>query len=647
MRISMFSCVFLAAAAVSTSVTAEEIRDTLIVTASRIPIPLSAAGSSVTVIDREQIEARQSVFAVDLLQDVPGFAVSRSGGSGSQTQIRVRGAEANQVLVLIDGIEANDPAGNDEFAFQDLTTWDVERIEVVRGPQSALWGSDALAGVINVITRQPTKELAAGGFAEVGAFDTYSVGGRVTGEVLGTRAGVSLSRFDANGSNSSRTGDERDGYENLTGTLTLAASPADNLDLDFVGRYTDTTKAFDGTDFILTGLPADTGDETDVSLGYVRAGGTLGLAGGRWTQRLRAAWTTTSTENRNESGANGATSADKYGIYYQTTWQLTEAPSDGTGNSVTLALDRERQEFAQQGTASPFGDPNQRQDLTNTAAVVELLLRPLPRTSLSLSGRYDHNSDFEDAITLRATAAWTAESVATRLHASFGTGQKAPTFIERFGFFPDQFIGNPDLKPETSRGWEAGIEQPLQDGRFSLGATYFHEDLNKEINGFVFDPVTFATTARNLAGTSQRRGVEFTAEARVSEGLRFSGSYTYLDATQPDATAGDATPEVRRPRHVASVNGDWRFHGGDADLNVNLTYVGDRSDVFFEVAPPFGTQIVTLDGYYLAGVAFSYQLAPQVRTHVRVDNLLNDNYEDVYGYNTPRRGLYAGVGLSF
>ena len=130
---------------------------------------------------------------------MPGVAVSRSGGIGSQAQVRVRGAEANHLLVLIDGIEANDPAGNDEFAFQNLTTWDVERIEVVRGPQSALWGSDALAGVVNIITRQPTAAFSAGGFAEAGAYDTYSAGGRVAGQVLGTRAGLSLSRVDSNG----------------------------------------------------------------------------------------------------------------------------------------------------------------------------------------------------------------------------------------------------------------------------------------------------------------------------------------------------------------------------------------------------------------------------------------------------------------
>jgi vitamin B12 transporter len=647
-------CLWLAAAAVTTTATAEDIRDTLIVTASRIPVPLVAAGSSVSVIDREQIEARQSVFAVDLLQDVPGFAVSRSGGIGSQTQVRVRGAEANQVLVLIDGIEANDPAGNDEFAFQDLTTWDVERIEVVRGPQSALWGSDALAGVVNVITRQPTKEFSAGGFAEAGAYDTFSAGGRLSGQVMGTRAGLSLLRVDSNGSNSSRTGDEDDGYENTTAILSLAGSPSDIVDLSFVGRYTDTTKGFDATDFG-TGLPADSGDETDVDLGYFRAGGTLQLLDGRWTQSLRAAWTTTDTENTSDFGSAGTTAADKYGVYYQTTWQFTPGAADSTGNSATFALDHEQQDFRQRGDLividpddpSQDLDPNQDQDLDNTAAVLELLLTPFERTSLSLSGRYDDNSDFDNVATLRATTSWTTESTRTRLHAAYGTGQKAPTFVDRYGFFTNQFVGNPDLEPETSSGWEAGIEQPLWNARISLGATYFREDLEDEINGFVFDPGTGRFTADNLDGTSKRRGVELSAAATVTATLRFSGSYTYIDATQPGLLTGEDSREIRRPRHSASVNGDWRVLDSKADLNVNLTYVGDQDDTFFEVTPPFGTQTINLDSYYLASVAASYRLTNQASVYARVENLLDEDYENVYGYNTPGIGAYAGIRLSF
>jgi vitamin B12 transporter len=646
MRIHCASAVLFLAAA-TTRLAAEEVRDSLVVTASRIPVPLVAAGSSVSVIDREQIEARESVFAVDLLQNVPGISVSRSGSIGSQTQVRLRGAEANQVLVLIDGIEANDPAGNDEFAFQDLTTWDVERIEVVRGPQSALWGSDALAGVVNIITRQPTAEFTAGGFAEFGSFDSLAYGGRIAGEVGGVRAGLSLSRIDTNGDNSSRTGNEDDGYENTTSTLTLAGSPAENLDLDFVGRYTSTTKEFDGTDFVSTGLPTDTADVTDVALGYFRAGGTLRLAGGRWTQRLRAAWTTTDTDNSNEFGANGSTSADKYGAYYQTTWQFTPEAADSTGNSVTLALDRERQEFSQRAPASPFGDPNQDQALDNSAAALEVLLSPFAGTSLSLSGRYDHNSDFDDVATYRATLAWTAKTTATRLHAGFGTGQKAPTFIERFGYYPDQFIGNPGLEPEKSRGWEAGIEQPLLADRLTLGATYFDERLDNEIDGFAFDQTTFLFTARNLDGTSKRHGVELTATGEVSASLRVSGSYTYTDATQPDPVTGEVIREIRRPRHSASLNGDWRFLGGKAELNLNFSYVGERDDNFFEVTPPYGTQTVKLGAYTLASLAGSYRLTTQARVYARVENLLNEDYEDVYGYNTPGIAAYAGLRLSF
>lgn len=647
-------CLTVVLAAGPSAASGEEIRDTLVVTASRVPVPLMATGSSVSVIDREQIEARQSIFAVDLLQDVPGIAVSRSGGIGSQAQVRVRGAEANHLLVLIDGIEANDPAGNDEFAFQDLTTWDVERIEVVRGPQSALWGSDALAGVVNVITRQPTEEFSAGGFAEAGAYDTFSAGGRVAGQVLGARAGLSLSRVDSNGTNISRTGDEDDGYENTTATLTLGGSPSDSLDLSFVGRYTDTTKGFDVTDFG-TGLPADSGDQTDVDLGYFRAGGTLQLLDGRWTQSLRAAWTTTDTVNTSDFGSAGTTAADKYGLYYQTTWQFTPGAVDGNGNSVTLAVDHEQQDFRQRGDIividpddpSQDLDPNQDQDLDNTAAVLELLLTPFERTSLSLSGRYDDNSDFDDVATFRATTSWTTEGTRTRLHAAFGTGQKAPTFIDRFGYFADQFVGNPDLEPETSRGWEAGVEQPLWEDRIGLGATYFREDLEDEINGFVFDPGTGRFTAVNLDGTSGRRGVELTARATVTPTLRFSGSYTYTDATQPDPVTGDDIREIRRPRHSASFNGDWRFLASRAGLNFNLTYVGDQDDTFFEVAPPFGTQTVNLDSYYLASVAASYQLTEQASVYARVENLLDEDYENIYGYNTPGVGAYAGIRVGF
>ena len=263
-----------------------------------------------------------------------------------------------------------------------------------------------------------------------------------------------------------------------------------------------------------------------MDLGYVRAGGTLSLLDDRWIQSLRTAWTTTDTENSNDFGDNGSTAADKYGIYYQSSWLFTPGTPDATGDSVTLALIQEKQEFRQRGEVIVLDpndpgqnlDPNQDQD-HGPPPPCSRSSSPLRRTSVSLSARYDDNSAYDDVATYRATTAWTADGTGTRLHASYGTGQKAPTFIERFGYFPDQFVGNPDLKPETSRGWEAGVEQPLWNDRVSLGATYFHEDLEDEINGFVVvqvDPDTFISTAENLAGESRRRGVEVSARARVT-----------------------------------------------------------------------------------------------------------------------------------
>jgi vitamin B12 transporter len=170
---------------------ADNAPDVVVVTASRAPLPAASAPASISIIDRETIDRRQSAFAADLLRDLPGVAVSRSGGIGAQTQLRIRGAEANHLLVLIDGVEANDPAGNDEFGFEQLTTADIERLEFVRGPQSALWGSDALAGVLNIVTRQPGDEFTARAFAEGGAFGTWYAGGSASGPIGGARVGLS------------------------------------------------------------------------------------------------------------------------------------------------------------------------------------------------------------------------------------------------------------------------------------------------------------------------------------------------------------------------------------------------------------------------------------------------------------------------
>jgi vitamin B12 transporter len=442
----------------------------------------------------------------------------------------------------------------------------------------------------------------------------------------------------------------------------VAGSPREALDLSFVARYTDARKEFDGIDsgsvdgdgnFIPgTGLPADDGSRSDTGYGYIRAGGTLTLLGGAWTQRLNAAWTTTDTDTVDRDGAASTTAADKYGLYYQSSLRLAGNTDTGRGHTVTAA-DQEWTEFRQRGEVlppffpggEPF-DPNQDQDLRNTGLVVEYLARPVDPLVVTLAARRDLNSEFDDVTTWRAASAWTFAGPGTRVRGSYATGQKAPTFVERFGFYPNQFVGNPLLKPETSRGWELALDQPFADSRMTASVTWFRANFEDGINGLVFDPSAGAFTARNLDGESRRRDVEVGLAADPTATLCLTASYTYTDSSQPDAVTGATIREVRRPRHTASLGAGYRFAGGRADLNGNLSYVGSRNDFFFDPLT-FAQSTVRLDDYVLAEVAVSYRVTPALTAYARVENLFNENYEDVFGFNTPGRGAYAGLRAGF
>lgn len=623
--------------------------DTVLVTAARIPVPASSAGSSVSVIDREYIEQRNVIFGADLLTDTPGISVGRSGGPGAQAQVRMRGAEANQVLVLVDGVEANNPSGNGEFPFEHLTSDDIQRIEIVRGPQSALWGSDALAGVINIITRTPEAEPEFRAFAEAGADNSFFGGGRLAGGSESIRGGLSVSRFSTSGTNVARTGQEDDGYRNTTGQLVARADAGDALQLSLNARYSSATTETDTEDFTSDpsaatyGLPVDTANELDLGIGQLGGGAVYHQPDSAWTHILRGSWFSTRLENRDPAGFDTAQDADKYGAYAQTSVNVAGDPAAGVGHALTLALDHEREDFAQRGS-SPFGDPRQDQRLHNTAAVIEYLSRPLEPLTLVFGLRRDRNSDFDDVTTGRATAAWSFFSTGTRLRGAWGTGQKAPTFVERFGYFTNQFIGNPDLEPEKSRGFELGIDQSLGGDRVSASVTYFHEDLVDEIDGAadcVFNPDTleFICTAKNLAGESRRRGAEVALKVRASEAVDFGVAYTYLDATEP-RDGGSERPEIRRPRHTLNLNANLSFAQRRGNLNANLLYNGRQTDTFFGTFP---ASTVNLDSYDLLGISGSYRLTSRVTAYARLENGLDENYENVFGYNTPDRRAFAGL----
>jgi vitamin B12 transporter len=648
--------VVLTASLVASAAVAAPDVESITVTAHLTPRPVALTGNALSIVTRAELEAEQAVVASDVLRAVPGVSIARSGPLGAQTQLRLRGAEANHVMVMIDGIEANDPAISDEFYFENLGIYDVERIEVVRGAQSALWGSDALAGVINVVTRLPTAPWEAGGFAEGGAFGLNHGGARFG--LAGERGALALSasRLESDGVNIARGGDEDDGFRSSTVNLRGRLDLRPGIALGLTARHTDGTSEFDAVDGLTTGLPTDAENETDSEQSYLRASARAELFEGAWTQELSYALTSTdsrtitedlSTPERDFDAARVA--GDRYGLTWQHSLRLTPDDGDTPGQRVNLAVNHERQTFRQRGAAEDFFgslyDPNQDQAIHSTAYVAEYLATVGRHVSLSAGVRHDDNSDFDDASTWRTTAAWRLPTTGTRLHASYGTGQKAPTFVERFGFYPNQFVGNPALEPETSKGWDLGVEQRWLDGALIADVTYFRANLDNEINGF--SCASFPCTATNEPGESRRRGVEVSVDATLPAGYALAASYTYSHsrADNPNTPATNLEREVRRPLHAAALAVTGRWFGDRLQARVAATYTSEREDDFFPPPFFFPAERVELDSYTLLTLGASYRVTSALEIYGRLENALDEDYEDVYGYGTPDRGAFAGLRL--
>ncbi len=607
--------------------------DQIIVSGSRTPLTINELGSTVSVISRDDIERREARTVSELLRSVPGIAVSHSGVTGSQTQVRVRGAEANHVLVMIDGVRANDPATGDEFRWEYLSTGNIERIEIVRGPQSSLWGSDAVSAVVHIITRDGQAGSGLDGFVEGGSFNTANAGlnGSLGSNNWSLTASLEGHRTD--GQNISRTGSEKDDAELTSATLSARIEASEVVTVRAGLRAIDAYSQFDPVDFA-TGLPADADVASDSNNLYAHVG--ADIARGNVTHTLAARYFDSDNEDFVDGIEISSAASDRVTLVYQAGFTIGD-------NKASVALEHEKTQFEQRGAASPFGDPNQDQemDATSLAAEYQGLAGNL---NWIVSARYDSNSDFDDALNGRLALSYPV-SHGTIVRGSVGTGQKNPTIIERFGFFADQFIGNPNLKPERSVSWEIGLRQDLAGGAATLDVAAFHQDLEDEIDGFVFDPVTFLFTAANREGSSMRSGVEASVHWPVTDHVGLSAHYTYTDSAEPDGTGGD-TRELRRPRHSGGLGAN--FNAADDRFTATLTadFGGERTDIFF---PPWPTpaEIVTLDSYWVVDLAAQYRATESVTVFAKGTNLLGEKYEQVFGYRTLGRAGYLGVRVNF
>jgi len=606
-------------------VMAEDILPTISVTASRTPIEVQHSSTTISIITAEQIAESKAVYVSELLQSVAGLNVSRTGGSGNITQLRMRGGEANHILVLIDGIEANRLSSGSEFRFDKISTEQIERIEVLRGAQSSLWGSDALSGVINIITKQAKKGQEVTLSSSLGQRDYWRKGLSLGygGDQFDIQLGADLVRTD--GVNSIRLGNEKDGFNQKVLNLKSHYNFNNGSELGLVFHYKNSDGESD---------PSNSSDgyaEDDEKEYLSRVFYKWDSWQSRWQQQL--AYSVVDQKNKNkQASARSTYDGKKHKWMYQSTFKLPVSNDRINRQSLTFAAERERDNYEQVTSSS-----SHKQRIVNYGYVAEYQLGFMDDFNFSASGRADDNDEFKNTKTYRLGLSYIYPDWGTKLHIAHATGVKNPTFTELFGWSPASFIGNPDLKAEHSKDWELGVSQEFFDEQMNLTVTLFQQRLkdeiasNKSYNGSI-----------NSDGESKRDGLELDLQGNLSGNIRYGFSYTYLVATE-GVSGGDDKTEVRRPKHQWSGLLNYAFFEDKANLQLSADHIGKHRDVDWSGGS--GSR-VELDDYLLINMTINYAVASDLKLWGRVSNLFDEDYAEVSGYNDEGTTIYAGFEIT-
>jgi vitamin B12 transporter len=579
----------------------------VVVTATRLPaVALDSPGAR--VIDRAAIERRGAVFAADILSDVPGLSVVRSGAFGGVAQVRVRGASAGKTLVLIDGVPVNDAAEvNGSFDFSGLELSDIERIEVLSGPQSSLWGSDAIGGVIAFTTRELDGFAAE---AEAGSFDTAR--GRLALGRSSERSGfgVWVSRFETEGISAAEEADgnpEADGFVSTTVGARGRHAFTGTVAVDGAIRWSESKADLDGFAPPAFAL----GDTTDTQA-VEQASGFLRLTLDALGLSHQVSVSASDIARETVSSFPSIFEAERRVLRWQ---------ADGALRGVDFVMGAEREET--RGSLST----GLTEDLGASAAFVTARIEPTERLSLTGALRHDATDDFGSKTTGRVSGAF-EPGRGLVLSAAWGTGFKAPSISQAvcdFCFSADPF---PVLRPETAEGYEAAIGWRSPDGRIEGRVTAYRLTVEDQIT-YVFHPVTFDSVYVNVAETATD-GVELEGRARFGAGFDLSLAYAWTDAR--DETTGARL--LRVPEHAGSATLGWAGRKLSAALTVRAE--GDQDDAG-------GLR----DGFVVAHLKGSWALTGAVTLTARIENLTDERYQQVFGYGEPGRSAYAGLRLRY
>ncbi|MDQ8199306.1 TonB-dependent receptor [Pelagicoccus enzymogenes] len=580
------------------------------ITANRIEIPVQQVGSTVDVLDAYELQNGQEIFLVDALREIPGLVMRNNGGPGGTFGITTRGLSSNRPTVLLNGIEVSNPSNGQILNLGNVFTGAASRVEVLRGPQSSLYGADALAGVIAVDTLGP--DSAAGGRALLGygSFDTLNYGLGHTG----SRGGLSWSvdgfvqeseGFSAQTPAYGEAWADDDAYDNTTLSGALKYALSEELSLHASAVHLDTYSEFDpGDPAWVWGEPASDQYATTEQL-FARIGSDF---------RIRDNWNSSVNISYSDVDTLSYANASPYyasGKRYKYDWINSLDAAEGW--QLVAGLEYESEE-----NLSDVGNRN------DASAFVENVFSFGDGLDLTLGARYDDNSAYGDETTYRATFSYRIEGLDARVRGSVGSSFQAPSFYQLF----NEWYGNRSLKPETGKGWDLGVEKTLLDGKLQLSSTAFGNKVN--------DKIDWDGIYRNVS-EFKSVGIENAARLYVNDSLRLKAAYTYSDAEE--ATDLEA---LRVPRSVGSIGANWTGIGGKLGLNIDALFVssqygdsGSRSS---------GTK---LEGYEVVNFAATFQVTETSTLWIRVGNVLDTEYEEIAGYQTPGANVHAGVRMNF
>ena len=611
---------------------AQPLADDAVVSESRTVTSAGTSGSSITVLTQTDFQNRGARTLNDALRTVPGLDVRSNGGPGQVTSIFTRGTNSSHTKVLLDGIPLNDPSNpNRNFNAANFMLDNVERIEVIRGSQGAVYGSDAIGGVINIVTKRGNGPASLTSTVEGGSFGTYRQNATVSGGNERHWYSFTGAWYQTDGITALVNTRERDGYEN--GTLSGRAGMflTDNLDVDVSWRYQKADSEIDSFDFpppTFALTPVDSHQHVNSEEFFLRT--QLHLVQLDGNLEHTAGYNLTKYSRDNRQGSQAFFDGDQHRFDYQTKLSLFD--EDSYSHSIVAGVDHTREELFQD-VANPFITFPAAAGQTLNGVYIENRFVLMDRLALNAAYRYSDFSRTGNADTYRVSGRYSLDESGTAIHGAVGTGFRTPALAELaagYGF-------NPNLVPESSFSWEAGVEQRLFDDRVVIDATYFEIDFNNLIN-FVFNPMTFNFDAMNV-DQANSRGVEVSGQVQVDEDTVLSGGYTFNHAR--DLTTGAYLP--RRPRHKFNLSLGRYFMERRAYASLNWQYVGSRLDYTATGLTGYSD----IDSYSILGASAWYEVSDSVRLFARVDNVTDTNYQDVFFFNTAPLSAYGGVTVTW